>query len=132
MTITRCNVTVDGLRYEVTGELDHGAPYCGFITGEECTNLVIKNCLLAPHFAYSTESKIPGKMVRMGSYALSLTSVINARFENLKQTKDITDSNYWGLMGSNYCKNVELVDCVISRFDAHCGVTNGSKRLTPV
>lgn len=126
MTITRCNVTVDGLKYEVVGELDHGAPYCGFITGEECMNLVIKNCLLAPHFAYSTESKIPGKMVRMGSYALSLTSVINVRFENLKQTKDITDSNYWGLMGSNYCKNVELVDCVISRFDAHCGVTNGS------
>lgn len=126
ITISRCNVTVDGLKYDITGELDHGAPYCGFISGEECANLLIKDCVLTPHFAYSTESKIPGKMVRMGSYALSLTSVINVRLEGITQTKDITDSRYWGLMGSNYCKNIELENCIISRFDAHCGVTGGS------
>ena len=41
-----------------------------------------------------------------------------------QQTIDIMDSRYWGLMGSNYCKDMLLKDCKISRFDAHCGVHN--------
>ena len=45
---------------------------------------------------------------------------------NIKQTIDILNPDYWGLMGSNFCKELHLDGCVISRFDAHCGVTNGS------
>ena len=31
----------------------------------------------------------------------------------------------WGISGTNYCKNLEWINCVLSRYDAHCGVLNG-------
>ena len=31
----------------------------------------------------------------------------------------------WGISGTNYCKNVEWKNCVLSRYDAHCGVLGG-------
>ena len=40
------------------------------------------------------------------------------------ETIDIMDSRYWGLMGTNFCKDMVLKDRKISRFDAHCGVHN--------
>ena len=32
----------------------------------------------------------------------------------------------WGIMGSNYCKNITYEDCILSRFDAHQGVYNAT------
>ena len=32
----------------------------------------------------------------------------------------------WGIMGSNYSKNISYEDCRLSRLDAHCGVYNAS------
>jgi hypothetical protein len=34
------------------------------------------------------------------------------------------DKRYWGLIGTNYCKEFYLDDCVMSRFDAHQGATD--------
>ena len=31
----------------------------------------------------------------------------------------------WGVAGTNYSKNVEYINCALSRYDAHCGVLNG-------
>ena len=31
----------------------------------------------------------------------------------------------WGIAGTNYSKNVDYINCVLSRYDAHCGVLNG-------
>ena len=36
-----------------------------------------------------------------------------------EQTKD-----YWGIMGTSYCKNIEYYNCILSRLDAHAGVYN--------
>ncbi len=121
--ISRSNVTVQNLTHFVTGEACHGAPYSGFITVSECAGVTIRNCRLTPHKTYFTESQIPGEMVSMGSYDLNCTAVIGLRLENITQSVDILDTRYWGLMGSNFCKNVSLSDCIMSRFDAHCGVT---------
>jgi hypothetical protein len=33
---------------------------------------------------------------------------------------------YWGIMGSNYSKNMTFQSCTLSRFDAHAGVYNFS------
>lgn len=126
--IERSNVTVRNLTHYVVGETDHGAPYRGFLTTKECCNITLQNCLLTPHRTYDTESQIPGKMVGMGSYDLSFYAAIGVRISHIRQTRDITDKVYWGLMGSNFCKELHLDHCEISRFDAHCGVTNGSIR----
>ncbi|MFC5537965.1 hypothetical protein ACFPQ1_26870, partial [Rhodocytophaga aerolata] len=44
------------------------------------------------------------------------------------QTNDINDRTYWGILGSNYCKNMLYDHCVLSRFDAHMGVANATIR----
>ena len=123
--ITRSNVTVEGLTHSVTGEGEHGAPYSGFICVNECSNITLRGCRFTPHKTYYTESQIPGEMVPMGSYELNFYAVIGLKLENISQTIDICDERYWGLMGSNFCKNVSLDACTMSRFDAHCGVTGG-------
>jgi hypothetical protein len=64
----------------------------------------------------------------MGSYDISLTRALNVSFVNCSQTNDINDLTYWGLMGSNYCKNLVLENCTFSRFDAHMGVANATIR----
>lgn len=124
ISVTRSHVTVKNIKHYVTGELDHGAPYGGFISVGASFDVTLKDCLLTPHFTYMTESKIPGQMVSMGTYDLGFTYAISTKLINVTQTIDITDGRYWGLMGSNYCKDMTLVGCTISRFDAHCGVTN--------
>lgn len=122
--ISRSNVTVRKVTHYVEGEGEHGAPYTGFICVNECCNFTLEDCLLSPHFTYWTASKIPGRLVPMGTYDISIGAVVGLTLRGIRQTKDITDSKYWGLMGSNFSKEVVLEDCVMSRYDAHCGVTN--------
>ena len=123
--VTRSNVTIENIVHYVTGEGEHGAPYSGFLCVKDCCNITIKDCTLTPHMTYYTQSQIPGKMVPMGSYDLNCYGVIGLKLINIQQTVDICDSTYWGLMGSNFCKNVSVINCTMSRFDAHCGVTGG-------
>jgi hypothetical protein len=47
---------------------------------------------------------------------------------NCKQTNDIDDNLYWGILGSNYSKNLLYDHCTLSRFDAHMGVANATVR----
>jgi hypothetical protein len=62
----------------------------------------------------------------MGTYDINLNRALNVSFVNCSQTNDINDSVYWGIMGSNYCKNLVLDNCTFSRFDAHMGVVNAT------
>ncbi len=122
--VHRSNTLITGVTHYVLNETDHGAPYEGFIYIDECANVTIKDCLLTPHFTYWTESQIPGEKVPMGSYDIRANAVVGLTLENLKQTIDINLSEYWGLMCSNFCKDMTLKNCIISRYDAHMGVTN--------
>lgn len=124
--ITRSNVTVENLTHIVSGEQDHGAPYNGFLSVIECADVTLRDCLLTPHFTYPTESKEPGKMVSMGTYDLNFNASIGTRLIRIRQTIDIMDRRYWGLMGSNFCKDFYMEGCEMSRFDAHMGVTNAT------
>lgn len=126
--IKRSHVTVTDVYHTVEGELDHGAPYHGFYYVAECTDVKIENALLTPRFIYYTASKIEGKDVMMGSYDLSFYAAIGVHCKNVTQTIDILDKRYWGIYTSNFCKNLSLENCKISRFDAHQGVTNVSIR----
>jgi len=64
----------------------------------------------------------------MGSYDISVNRVLNLSFVNCSQTNDINDSRYWGIIGSNYRKNLVYDYCTFSRFDAHMGVANATIR----
>lgn len=125
--ISRSNVLVENLEHKVEGELDHGAPYAGFIDVHWATDVVIKDCMLCPHFTYTTIGSA-GKPVQMGSYDLQAAHSVGVLFRNIRQSRDIDDTRYWGLFASNFCKDLRLEGCCISRFDAHMGVANVTLR----
>jgi hypothetical protein len=64
----------------------------------------------------------------MGTYDLSVNRALNVSFVNCSQTNDINDTKYWGILGSNFCKNLLYDGCTLSRFDAHQGVANATIR----
>lgn len=127
ISIRRSNVVVEGLEHRITGEGETGAPYGGFINIGDCANVTVKNTLLTGHKVYTTIGAA-GVPVSMGTYDLSVNKALNISFINCSQTNDINDSAYWGLLGSNYCKNLLYDGCSFSRFDAHMGVANATIR----
>ena len=127
IAIRRSNVLVDGLEHRVTGEGDHGAPYGGFINVSNCAYVTVQNTILTGHKTYRTIGSA-GVPVSMGTYDISLNRALNVSFVNCSQTNDINDGTYWGIMGSNFCKNLVLDNCTFSRFDAHMGVANATIR----
>lgn len=127
IAIRRSNVVVDGLEHRITGEGDHGAPYGGFLNIGECTYVTVRNTVLTGHKTYSTIGAA-GKPVSMGSYDLLVNRALNVSFLNCSQTNDINDVLYWGILGSNFSKNLLYDGCSFSRFDAHQGVANATIR----
>jgi hypothetical protein len=120
-------VVVDGVYHVITGEGETGAPYGGFISITRCANVTVQNCTLSGHKTYSTIGAA-GVPVTMGTYDLNVNKAINVTFKNCKQTNDIHDPKYWGILGSNYSKNLTYDTVEFSRFDAHMGVANATIR----
>lgn len=127
IAIRRSNVLVDGLEHRITGEGEHGAPYGGFINVSNCAYVTVSNTILTGHKTYRTIGSA-GVPVSMGTYDISVNRALNVSFINCSQTNDINDGTYWGIMGSNYCKNLVYDNCTFSRFDAHMGVANATIR----
>ncbi len=127
IAIRRSTVVIDGLEHHVTGEGEHGAPYGGFINIGNCSNVTVQNTILTGRKRYHTMGSA-GVSVSMGSYDISVNRALNVSFINCSQTNDIHNSRYWGIMGSNFSKNLLYDNCTFSRFDAHMGVVNASIR----
>lgn len=127
IAIRRSNVVVTGLEHRITGEGDHGAPYGGFLNISDCAYVTVKNTILTGHRTYQTIGSA-GVPVSMGTYDISPNKALNLSFINCSQTNDIRDSKYWGILGSNFCKNILYDNCSFSRFDAHMGVANATIR----
>ena len=127
IAIRRSNVVVDGLEHRISGEGEHGAPYGGFINIRDCAYVTVQNSILTGHKTYKTIGSA-GKPVSMGSYDLQVNRALNVSFVNCSQTNDIQDNTHWGIMSSNYSKNLLYDNCTLSRFDAHKGVANATIR----
>lgn len=119
--ITRSNTVIDGVAHYVTGEGTHGSPYRGFLSAVKCANVTIQNCFSTGHKIYTTigAAKLP---VMMGSYDIHANNVVNFTLRNCKMNH-ITDRTRWGVIASNFCKNILVEDCILSRLDAHMGVS---------
>lgn len=127
IAIRRSNVVVDGLEHLIKGEADHGAPYGGFLSISDCAYVTVKNTVLTGHKVYSTIGTA-GKPVQMGTYELSVNKSVSVSFINCTQTNSIDDNGFWGVLGSNFSKNLLYDHCILSRFDAHQGVANATIR----
>jgi hypothetical protein len=125
--INRSNVVISGLEHRITGEGEHGAPYGGFIRVRDCSFVRVENTILTGHKMYRTIGSA-GKPVSMGSYDISVNRALNVSFVNCRQTNNIDDKTYWGILGSNFSKNLLYDNCTFSRFDAHMGVFNATVR----
>ncbi len=134
LRIARCNTTVSNVKHYVTGELTgadkHGAPYAAFISPHYVYNINVVDCVFTGHQQYA-EEQADGDIVGMGSYDISSNNTINITFKNCIQSNFFTDDTHtktttglWGIMVSNYSKNVTYDGCTLSRFDAHNGVYN--------
>ena len=122
ISIRRSNTTVRGLTHLLAGEGESGTPYSGFLEAVLCNNLLIEDVRATGHKAYVRE----GSTVTMGSYDLKATYSNGVTWKSVRQTNSITDKSFWGIMASNFSKNLTYDDCYLSRFDAHQGVYNAT------
>jgi hypothetical protein len=119
--ITRSNTIIDGITHYVIGEGTRGSPYRGFINARDCAHVTVRNGFFSGHKIYWTvgSANLP---VMMGSYDLHADNVVNLTLRNCRMNH-INDRTRWGVFASNFCKNIIVEDCVLSRLDAHMGVS---------
>ena len=136
--IERSNVTLRGIVHEVTEEGPLGAPYSAFVGHYAANNVRLEELSLQSHKSYKDyEYDENGKVVKihsvMGSYDIGGSFGNNIVYYKCIQTnfykyeeKNITynENERWGIMGSNYNKNITFDSSVLSRFDAHAGIYN--------
>ncbi len=124
VAIRRSGTTVKNLVHEITEEGDTGAPYIAFLYVSCASDVTVEDCTVQGRKNYGY----------MGSYDLNADTACNVVFKNVMQsnfflddgvTTSITGSKFWGIMGSNRCKNLVYDSCRLTRFDAHRGLYNG-------
>jgi len=121
ISITRSNTTVVGLTHHIVGETDTGHPYSGFLSVNGCANVTLRDCFVTGHKTYSTIGAA-AKPVSMGTYDLSANEVVNFTMIGCRMD-NICDPTRWGVIGTNFCKNILLENCTLSRMDTHQGVS---------
>jgi len=119
--IRRSGTRVVSVTHIIKGEEEAGGyPYSGWLSANKCCNVTYEMCKLSGHKAYLTSFN----NTYMGSYDTNLTDAVNITWKNCTQLNDITDTGLWGVMCSNFGRNLTLEGCVFSRFDAHEGSWN--------
>jgi hypothetical protein len=119
------------MEHYVKDEGEHGAPYTGFISIDECANVTVRDTILTGHKTYRTIGNADVS-VSMGTYDISANEAVNVSIINCRQSNDINDKSFWGIMASNYSKNLLYDGCKLSRFDAHKGVCNATIRNSTI
>lgn len=121
ISISRSNTTVVGLTHHVVGETEVGHPYNGFLSVNDCANVTLRDCFVTSHKTYTTIGAA-GKPVSMGTYDVSANEVVNFSMIGCRMD-NICDPTRWGVIGTNFCKNILLENCTLSRMDTHQGVS---------
>jgi len=119
--ISRSNTEIRDLTHYVVGETAVGHPYRGFLSANQCANITLRNCFATGHKIYSTIGAA-GEPVNMGSYDIHANHVVNYQLFNCRMNH-ICDRTRWGVIASNFCKNILLEECTLSRMDTHMGVS---------
>lgn len=122
--VTRSKTVVDGVTQRVTGEGESGMPYGGFLSADRCARIMFRNCVIDGRKFYQKIGNAGGS-VAMGTYGYSGNLVLDFRMSGCRMGNDIMDRSRWGVVGTNFMKNVLLEDCELSRMDVHQGVSGG-------
>ncbi len=122
ISIKRSKTVVDGVVHRVTGEMQQGLPYGGFLSADRCAYIVYSNCVVDGRKVYSKMGKT-GSPVPMGTYGYHANLVVDFRMINCRMGNDINDRSRWGVVASNFMKNFLVENSVLSRVDVHMGVS---------
>ncbi|MBQ8719939.1 MAG: hypothetical protein IJY65_02785 [Clostridia bacterium] len=137
IAVNRSNTTVRNVVHYMSDEPDpslypSGAcSYYGFYFVEYANNVTFDSCVMTGHKTYY-EVQSSGNYGTKGNYDVVANHSNNVLWKNCTQTNDLNDKQFWGVMASNYCKNLAWDGCALSRFDAHCGVYNVSLKNSQV
>ena len=134
--VQRSNVTVRDLDHKMVGEPTQAAskevdsfnqayPY-GWIDIAYGYNMTLLDCDLTGHRVYREDERDrSGSITDMGTYDFSIKYTIGTTIKGVTQSATpIHDGSFWGIMGSNWSRNITFDSCKLSRFDAHCGFWN--------
>ena len=121
--VNRCNTTVKNIEHVIYNEpATDGHTYSGFYYAGICYNVEFNNCI--------AQSRI--RCVE-GTYDIGVYNAVDVRFINCTQSnfyaadgKTPNTSKCWFIMGSNFSRNITYDGCMLTRFDAHCGVYNAT------
>jgi hypothetical protein len=123
LRISRSNTEVRDLTHRVTGETDVGRPYDGFLNIRQCAHITLRNCSIDGRKTFRTLGAA-GRPVSMGTYGYSVSLVVNFRMLGCRMDEGrLNDRSRWGVIASNFMKNILLEDCALSRMDVHQGVS---------
>ena len=118
------------------GTRDESYPYYGFFHVQQSYNVLGEDLILDGHTTYyedkpatASTGSVPNP-VPMGSYDIIIENSSRTYLKNVVQQDNehtgLGDERYWGIMSSNFTKNVFFEDCAINRFDAHQGFWNAT------
>ena len=140
LKIHRSNVTIKNIVHEMEdepeidtsvaatwGKCQESYPYYAFIYTDKTYNLLVTDCTITGHTTYyevkpkTSSSVADPDPVAQGTYDLAIERSINVKFYNVVQSAPtgLGDSRYWGIMTSNWSKDMTFEKCDINRFDAH-------------
>ncbi len=123
--VTRSNTKIYNLKHyfidkkgNSVKELNHS--YTGFIGITNTANVLIQKCIVYPLIHRLSDGDTGS------NYDLSFSYSVNLTLDNVKlATSDqLTNSEYWGVIGSNGCKDVLVKNSTLNRVDAHKGIYN--------
>ncbi len=141
ISFERSNVTIRNTIHEITDEGESGAPYGGFIRWFALDNLRCEHLTLSSHKSYRDYNPDGSVHSVMGTYDVGGHQATNVCFYDCHQCNFYKDEanrvaynerERWGIMGTNYCKNLIYDHCTLSRLDAHAGVYNVEIRDTTI
>lgn len=129
IVVERSNVTIRLLEHKIINEGETGVPYSGFISMSWSNNMLVEETILQGHKVYKDVKDNSW----MGTYDIGGSYANGLYFKNCTQSnffvegsETSTVSGLWGIMGTNYCKNITYDNSTLSRLDAHAGVYNAS------
>ena len=133
--IMRSNTVVRNVEHKVINEIYRGAlkdgvPFVGhsysFLSVASATNVLLEEVVFQARVYYL-----------QGTYDFTASMANNLILKNCRQNNFFAHYDYdhpelpafaywWGVAGTNCCKNMVYDGCKLTRYDAHCGVVNGA------
>ncbi len=133
--ILRSNTVVKNVMHKVINEIYRGALKDGVPFVGHSYNFLSISCA---HNVQIIDSVLQARAYYLqGTYDFSAYMVNDLLLKNCSQWNFFGHYNYdrpelpsfgkwWGVSGTNGCKNMVFDGCKLTRYDAHCGVVNGA------